>query len=106
MADTYAIIRSGGKQYAVKPGQTISVELMKGNVGDKVYFAEVMVLSNGGAVKVGTPLVSGASVSGTIVGLKKDKKVLAYRKKIKTGFTKKIGHRHARTQVKIEAIAA
>ncbi len=101
----YAIIATGGKQYKVAEGDIIRVEKLGVEAGESVTFDQVLVVS-GDDVKVGNPTVDGASVSATVVGEVKGKKVIVYKYKRKTGYHKKNGHRQAYTKVKIEKINA
>ena len=96
----YAIIATGGKQYTVSEGDTIRVEKLAVNAGDTVTFDQVLFVNNGEA-KVGEP-----TVAGSVVGEGRDKKVIVYKYKRKTGYHKKNGHRQAYTEVKIEKINA
>ena len=101
----YAIIATGGKQYKVAEGDIIRVEKLGVEAGESVTFDQVLVVS-GDDVKVGNPTVEGASVSATVVGEVKGKKVIVYKYKRKTGYHKKNGHRQQYTKVKIEKINA
>ena len=101
----YAIIATGGKQYKVAEGDIINVEKLGVEAGQTVTFDEVLVVNNG-SVQVGNPTVSGASVSATVIGDVKGKKVIVYKYKRKTGYHKKNGHRQSFTRVKIEKINA
>ncbi len=101
----YAIIATGGKQYTVSEGDTIRVEKLAVNAGDTVTFDQVLFVNNGEA-KVGEPTVAGATVTASVVGEGRDKKVIVYKYKRKTGYHKKNGHRQAYTKVKIEKINA
>ena len=101
----YAIIATGGKQYKVAEGDIINVEKLGVEAGQTVTFDEVLVVNNG-SVQVGNPTVSGASVSASVIGDVKGKKVIVYKYKRKTGYHKKNGHRQAYTKVKIEKINA
>ena len=101
----YAILATGGKQYKVAEGDIIRVEKLGVEAGQTVTFDQVLVVNNG-EVKVGNPTVSGATVSATVVGEGKAKKVIVYRYKRKSGYHKKNGHRQQFTQVKIEKINA
>ena len=101
----YAIIATGGKQYTVAEGDVIRVEKLGVEAGAEVVFDQVLVVS-GDEVKVGDPTVAGATVTATDVGDGKDKKVIVYKYKRKTGYHKKNGHRQAYTKVKIEKINA
>ena len=99
----YAIIATGGKQYKVAEGDVLKVEKLGAAAGETVTF-EVIAVSNDG-LKVGAD-VAGATVTATVVGEGKGKKVIVYKYKRKTGYHKKNGHRQAYTQVKIEKINA
>ena len=98
----YAIIATGGKQYKVAEGDVLKVEKLGAAAGETVTFDQVIAVSNDG-LKVGA---DGATVTATVVGEGKGKKVIVYKYKRKTGYHKKNGHRQAYTQVKIEKINA
>ena len=100
----YAIIATGGKQYKVSEGDVLKVEKLNAAEGDSVTFDQVIAVSDNG-LKVGAD-VANATVSATVVGEGKGKKVIVYKYKRKTGYHKKNGHRQAYTQVKIEKINA
>jgi large subunit ribosomal protein L21 len=100
----YAVIRTGGKQYRVSPGDRIKVEQLDGDVGGKLSF-EVLMVGGEGEAKIGKPLVSGAAVEAQIVSQGKEKKVIHFRKQ-KEGWTKKRGHRQPITEVLITAVRA
>ncbi len=102
----YAIIAAGGKQYRVSEGDVIRVEKLGVEAGETVTFDEVLVVNNDGDMKVGTPVVEGATVTGTVEANGRARKVIVYKYKRKTGYHKKNGHRQAYTQVKIEKINA
>ena len=102
----YAIIAAGGKQYRVSEGDVIRVEKLGVEAGETVTFDEVLVVNDEGAMKVGTPVVEGATVTGTVEENGRGKKVIVYKYKRKSGYHKKNGHRQAYTQVKIEKINA
>lgn len=102
---TYAIIRSGGKQHRVATGDVIRVEKLPQRVGDKVEFAEVLLV--GGekdAAKVGQPALAEAKVLGTIVAEDKSAKVLIFKKKRRKQYRRTRGHRQAFTAVKVTKI--
>ena len=101
----YAIIATGGKQYTVSEGDVIKVEKLGVNAGDTVTFDQVLFVNDGDA-KVGNPTVAGASVTASVIGEGKDKKVIVYKYNRKTGYHKKNGHRQLFTKVKIEKINA
>ena len=101
----YAIIVTGGKQYKVEAGQSIFVEKLDVKAGDKVTFDQV-VFVGGDDVKIGTPLVDGASVEGTVEKQGKDKKVVTFKYKPKKHTQTKQGHRQPYTKIKIDTINA
>ncbi|MCR5743638.1 MAG: 50S ribosomal protein L21 [Lachnospiraceae bacterium] len=101
----YAIIATGGKQYKVEEGQTIKVEKLDVEAGAAYTFDRVLVVNNGELV-IGNPTVAGATVSATVVGDGKAKKVIVYKYKRKSGYHKKNGHRQQYTELKIEKINA
>lgn len=102
---TYAIIKTGGKQVKVEVGQAIYVEKLDVETGVEVTFDQV-VLVGGETTKVGTPIVEGASVVGTVEKQGKQKKVVTYKYKPKKGSHRKQGHRQPYTKVVINAINA
>ena len=97
-----AIIETGGKQYTVTEGTEIFVEKLEGNQGDEVVFDQVLMVEG----KVGTPLVEGAKVTGTIEKQGRGKKIIVFKMKSKKNYRKKQGHRQAYTKVVITNIAA
>ena len=101
----YAIIATGGKQYKVAEGDIIKVEKLGVEAGGTVTFDQVLVVNNG-ELAVGNPTVANASVSATVVEEGKNKKIIVYRYKRKSGYHKKNGHRQPYTKVKIEKINA
>lgn len=96
----FAIIKTGGKQLKVEPGQEIFVELLPGNNGDQVAFDQVLMIDN----LVGNPLIRGAKVLGTIVKHGKQKKLRVVRYHPKKNVNKVYGHRQPYTKVKITDI--
>ena len=101
----YAIIATGGKQYKVSEGDIIKVEKLGAEAGTTYTFDQVLAVSNDG-LKIGNPVVEGASVEASVLGDGKAKKVVVYKYKPKTGYHKKNGHRQHYTAVKIEKINA
>lgn len=101
----YAIIATGGKQYKVAEGDVLNVEKLGAEAGETVTFENVLVVNNG-SVQVGNPTIDGATVSATVVGNVKGKKVIVYKYKRKTGYHNKNGHRQQYTRVKIDKINA
>lgn len=101
----YAIIATGGKQYKVAEGDIIKVEKLGVEAGETYTFDQVLAVSNDKLV-VGEPTVAGATVTASVIGDGKAKKVIVYKYKRKTGYHKKNGHRQQYTAVKIEKINA
>jgi len=93
----YAVIKTGGKQYKVASNDVIKIEKIAGDAGSEVIFNEVLAMDD----VIGTPLVAGASVKGTIVKQAKDAKVIVFKKKRRQNYRRKNGHRQQITIVKI-----
>jgi large subunit ribosomal protein L21 len=101
---SYAVIKTGGKQYRVSVGDKLDVEKLEGAAGDAVTFGEVLAAGEGEGLKFGAPFLSGASVAAKVVKQFKGEKVIAYKFKRRKGFSKKKGHRQNLTQVEITGI--
>jgi len=102
----YAIIRSGGKQFRVSPGDIVRVpSISDKNEGDSVEFTDVLVAGGESGLRIGAPTVAGAVVTGTVVKNGRGPKIIVFKFKRRKGFKKKKGHRQGFTAVKIEAIA-
>ena len=101
----YAIIATGGKQYKVAEGDVIRVEKLGVEAGQAITFDQVLAVNNG-ELAVGCPTVAGATVSATVMGEGRGKKIIVYKYKRKTGYHKKNGHRQLYTQIKIDKINA
>src|SRR5262245_10853288 len=100
----YAVIRSGGKQYRVAPGQTIRLEQLTGDVGAKLELGEVLLVENDGNITVGSPLVANAKIEATVVEHDRSKKILIFKKKRKKQYRRTQGHRQNYTAVRIDNI--
>ena len=100
----YAIIESGGKQYKVAEGDVIRCDLIASEEGSDVTFDRVVAAGGGESLKVGTPILDGATVSGTVLAQNKDKKILVFRYKPKKRVRKLNGHRQPYAEVKITKI--
>ncbi len=104
--DVYAVIRTGGKQYRVSPGQRLAVERLDGVDGDEITFDDVLLVRDDvGAVAVGAPIVEGASVTAEIAAQRRAKKILVFKYKNKTRYRKLRGHRQQLTDLRISQIA-
>jgi large subunit ribosomal protein L21 len=100
----YAVIKSGGKQYRVEAGAQLRVELLEAQVGATVSFSEVLLVGSGDSVKVGAPLVAGASVKATVVKQGRGDKVRIFKLRRRKHFQKSQGHRQSYTEVRIDDI--
>ncbi|MCF6092716.1 50S ribosomal protein L21 [Microaerobacter geothermalis] len=102
----YAIIETGGKQYKVKEGDVLFIEKLDVKEGDSVQFDRVLAVSKDSGLVVGTPLVSGATVSAKVEKQGKAKKIIVFKYKAKKNYHRKQGHRQPYTKVVIEKINA
>jgi len=101
----YAVIRTGGKQYRVQPGDLLVVEKLDGEPGAAVAFDEVLMLGDDAAVTVGAPLIEGASVSATLVETRKGDKIKVFKKIRRQGYRRTQGHRQFETVLRVTGIA-
>ena len=102
----YAVLSTGGKQYRVQEGDVIFVEKLYAEVDSTVELTEVLAVSNGDSLKVGTPVVEGAKVVAKVVAQGKAKKITVFKHKPKKDYRKKTGHRQPYTKLVIEKIEA
>jgi large subunit ribosomal protein L21 len=100
----YAVIRSGGKQYRVESGKQVRVESLPAEVGAAVAFEEVLLLGGGDAVKIGAPLVAGATVKATVLAHGRGDKVKIFKLRRRKHYQKTQGHRQNYTEVRIDDI--
>jgi len=100
----YAIIKTGGKQYRVKEGDTIDIELLNGLTSNEVSFNEILMINTGNNVKVGNPTLQEATVKGELIENVKDKKIIVFKYKKRKNNRVKNGHRQKLSRVKITAI--
>jgi large subunit ribosomal protein L21 len=100
----YAVIQTGGKQYRVKSGEQVKVELLAAEVGAIVSFDRVLMLGEGEGVKVGAPFVAGAAVKATVVAQGRGEKVRIFKLRRRKHFAKTQGHRQGFTEVRIDEI--
>jgi large subunit ribosomal protein L21 len=102
----YAVVRSGGKQYRVSPGGSVRVERLTGEVGASITLDEVLMVGGEGDIKIGTPTVDGASVTGTIVAQGRGPKIRVFKMKRRKGYRRTQGHRQDYTEIRIDGISA
>ncbi len=102
---SYAIIRTGGKQYRVEPGKTYRIPSLVGDAGAKVTFNEVLLGSDNNKTHVGVPSLQGASVSAEIVKHGRGEKIVIFKQKRRKNYRKKQGHRQGFTEVRIGDIS-
>jgi large subunit ribosomal protein L21 len=101
----YAVIKTGGKQYRVQPGDVLVVEKLDGEPGAEVAFGEVLMLGDGDAVTLGLPTVAGATVSATLIETRKGEKVKIFKKIRRQGYRRTRGHRQQETVLQVTSIA-
>ncbi len=102
----FAVIRTGGKQYKVAKDDVIAVEKLAGEPGATIELGEVLMLGDGATVSAGTPLLSGASVSATLVEQRRADKIIIFKKKRRHNYRRKNGHRQYQTVLRIDEIHA
>ena len=100
----YAVIKTGGKQYRVAAGEKIKVEQIAADVGQEIVLDQVLAVGNGADIKVGTPLVSGASVKATVVAHGKHDKIRIFKMRRRKHYQKRQGHRQNYTELQISSI--
>lgn len=100
----FAIVSIAGQQFKVEEGETLFVHRLEAAEGADVSFDQVHLVSDGANVRVGTPVVSSASVSATVVEHLKGDKVIVFKKKRRKGYRVKNGHRQYLTKIKIKGI--
>jgi large subunit ribosomal protein L21 len=100
----YAVIRTGGKQHRVEPGQSIRVEKLAGAVGDAVELDEVLLVGGEGEARVGQPLIAGAKAVGTITAQGRGPKIKVFQMKRRKNYRRLNGHRQDYTEIRVEKI--
>lgn len=101
----FAVIKTGGKQYKVAKDDVLEVELLDGGeAGKSVQLKDVLMLSDGGTVEIGAPLLKGASVTAEVVKQTRGPKVIIFKKRRRKNYRRKKGHRQDLTMIKITSI--
>jgi large subunit ribosomal protein L21 len=104
--EAYAVIETGGKQYRVQKNDVVSVELLDdAEAGQTIELGRVLALNDGSGLKIGAPLVADAKVTAEVIEEYRAKKVVAFKKKRRKGYHRKVGHRQNLLRVKIASIA-
>ncbi len=101
----YAVIKTGGKQYRVSPGDLLVVEKLDGEPGKSVAFGEVLMLGDGDKITVGAPAIDGASVTATFIETRKGEKIKVFKKIRRQGYRRTGGHRQQESVLRVTAIA-
>jgi len=102
---TYAIIRTGGKQFRAESGKTIRIPSLAGDAGSKITFEDVILGSDGDKRHVGSPTLKGAHVTGEIVKHGRGEKIIVFKQKRRKNYARKRGHRQGFTEVRINDIS-
>ena len=102
----YAVVKTGGKQYKVAPGEKLKVEQIPADVGAEVTLDSVLLVGEGETVRLGQPLLAGASVKATVVSHGRHPKVKIFKMRRRKHYQKHQGHRQNFTELKIESIVA
>ncbi|MEW6676533.1 MAG: 50S ribosomal protein L21 [Pseudomonadota bacterium] len=102
----YAVIKTGGKQYKVSAGGKLKVESLPVDVGAEVEIKDVLMVADGDSIKVGTPMLAGASVKATVLGHGRHDKVMIFKMRRRKHYRKTQGHRQNYTEIRIDGISA
>ena len=102
----YAVIKTGGKQYRVVAGEKLKIEQIPADVGAEINLDQILMVGEGESVKIGTPLLSGASVKATVLAQGRHKKVTIFKMRRRKHYQKHQGHRQNYTELRIDAINA
>jgi large subunit ribosomal protein L21 len=102
----YAVIKTGGKQYRVSPGDSIEVEKLPYDVGEQIEFDQVLLVTNGSGTQIGRPLVEGAKVKATVTRQVRGRKVIIFKYRPSKRYRRMRGHRQHHTRLRIDEIVA
>ena len=100
----YAVIRTGGKQYKVATGDKVRVEQIAADVGQEVVLDQVLAVGNGAELKVGTPVIGGATVKATVLSHGRHPKVRIFKHRPKKGYRRRAGHRQGLTKLEVTEV--
>jgi large subunit ribosomal protein L21 len=102
----FAVIRTGGKQYRVTPDAVLKVEKLQAEAGETVTFTDVLAVGGDGALKLGSPVLAGASVTATVIAQDRLAKVIIFKKRRRQNSRRKNGHRQCVTVLRVASINA
>jgi large subunit ribosomal protein L21 len=102
----YAVIRTGGKQYKVAAGGKLKVESLPAEVGSEIEINDVLMVADGDNVKIGAPVLAGASVKATVLAHGRGDKVMIFKMRRRKHYRKTQGHRQNFTEIRIDGISA
>lgn len=102
--EPYAVVETGGKQYRVKANDTLRVEHLDKDIGEKIDIPRVLAVSTGEELRVGKPEIEDATVTAEVIDHIRGKKVVSFKQKRRKGYSRKIGHRQELTVIKVESI--
>ncbi len=102
----YAVIKTGGKQYRVAAGQKLKIEQIPADIGQEITLDQVLSVGNGDDIKIGTPLVDGASVKATVLAQGRHKKIKVFKMRRRKGYRRTQGHRQNYTEIRIDDVTA
>jgi large subunit ribosomal protein L21 len=102
----YAVVKTGGKQYRVSPGDTIEVEKLPHEVGASIELDQVLLVVNGSKTQIGRPLVEGAKVKATVTRQARGRKVIVFKYRPSKRYRRKKGHRQNYTRLRVDEIVA
>ena len=102
----YAVVKTGGKQYKVAPGEKLKVERIVADVGSEITLDQVLMVGEGESVRVGQPIVAGAAVKATVVSQGRGDKVKIFKMRRRKHYQKHQGHRQSYTELRIDSIAS
>ena len=102
----FAVVKTGGKQYKVSPGDILEIERLEGEAGQNIDLASVLLINDEGKISIGAPLLETALVRASIVDQTRGKKIIVFKKKRRQGYRRKAGHRQDLTLIRIEDIFA
>jgi large subunit ribosomal protein L21 len=100
----YAVVKTGGKQYKVAAGEKLKIEQIAADVGQEIVLSEVLAVGNGAEIKIGSPVVAGASVKATVVAHGRHDKVRIFKMRRRKHYQKRQGHRQNFTEIEISSI--